>query len=312
MTTTWIRATYGVVLAIVLLLTVSTGVAMALPGPEPPQDPGITFRQLTAGDTEQSQNTLTAAVDRFYADAKDFRDDFVEYQRNTLLAGAGLAALLAVIGLVLPVAVNYLRFGLLLGAGLSLLWAAWVAWQPVPQPAPPASSILALVSAGEPQQLEFASRFLLFALSFVGLILLLFIGLWRLTEWPSATRRTTVTTTTQPVTAPVAAAPSAVAASPAPATAAAAWAPPPSAATPPVETTTPAATTLPAATESATVVSDSPRDEPPRSEPPRTEPPRSEPPDGEPRQAESTVPETVRWQRPSEGGEPARAPDTTT
>jgi hypothetical protein len=302
MTTTWIRATYGVVLAIVLLLTVASGVSMALPGPEPPQDPGITFRQLTAGDTEQSQNTLTAAVDRFYADAKDFRDDFVEYQRNTLLAGFGLAALLALVGLVLPVAVNYLRFGLLLGAGLSLIWAAGVAWQPVPQPAPPASSILALVSAGEPQQLEFASRFLLFALSFVGLILLLFIGLWRLTEWPASTRRTTVTTTTQPAPAPApaAAAPMA-AASPATGTAAAAWAPP-SGTAPPPGTATP-----PVATESTTVVS-----EPPRDDPPRSEPPRSEPPTGEPPRPDSTVPETGRWQRPPEGGEPARAPDTTT
>ena len=274
MTTTWIRVAYGVVLALVLLFTVQTGVAMALPGPKPPEDPGITFRQLTAGESEQSQNTLTATIDRYFADSKDYRDDFVDYQRNTFLAGAGLAALLALIGLVLPAAVNYLRFGLLLGAAFTLLWAGWVTLQPAPQPAPPAESILALVAAGEPKQLEFASRFLRFALSFVGLILLLFIGLWRLTEWP-ATRRTTVSPTTSPAPAPVVATPAASTPSPV----AASWAP------------QPAVASAPAAADTTTVLS----------EPSREEASRGEPPAGE----------AGRWQRPSEGGEPARAPDTT-
>lgn len=231
MSTTWIRVAYGVVLALVLFFTVQFGVAMALPGPTPPGDPGITFRQLTSDDTDNSQNRLTASVDQYYADAKDYRDDYVNYQRNFFLAGAGLAVLLALIGVALPAAVNYMRWGLLLGAGLALAWAGYIASSPVPNPAPAANSILALVAAGEPEPLEFAGRFLRFAISFVSLILLLFIGLWRLTEWPAPARKTAVTT---PAARP------APAASP-PAAEGAAWAPPaaaPAPATPATESTT--------------------------------------------------------------------------
>ena len=231
MNTTWIRVAYGVMLALVLLLTVNFGVALALNAPKPPADPDISFRQLTSGgDEESSQNRLTAAIDKFYDDAQDYRDKYVDYQRNAFLAGAGIAALLAMIGLLLPASVNYLRWGLLLGAVLTLIWAGYTATRSVPNPAPAANSVLALVAAGEPKQLDFAGRFLRFAVSFVSLILLLFIGLWRLTEWPSTARRT-------------AAVPQAAAPTPAPS----AWAPSPSA---------PAA--APVATESATVVPESP------------------------------------------------------
>ncbi len=94
MSTTWMRVVYGVVLALVLLFTVQFGVALALPGPKPPEDPDITFRQLTAGDEESGQNRLTASIDRYYGESKDYRDKYVDYQRNAFLAGAGLAALL--------------------------------------------------------------------------------------------------------------------------------------------------------------------------------------------------------------------------
>jgi hypothetical protein len=243
MSTTWIRVAYGVVLALVLFFTVQFGVAMALPGPTPPGDPGITFRQLTADDTDNSQNRLTASVDQYYADAKDFRDDYVTYQRNTFLAGAGLAVLLALIGVALPAAVNYMRWGLLLGAGLTLAWAGYVASSPVPNPAPAANSILALVAAGEPEPLEFAGRFLRFAISFVSLILLLFIGLWRLTEWPAPARKAAVTTTaTRPT--PTASTPAGESST---------WAPPPASvpvsATPATESTTVVSETTTARTE---------------------------------------------------------------
>jgi len=265
MSTTWIRVAYGVVLALVLFFTVQFGVAMVLPGPTPPGDPGITFRQLTSDETDNSQNRLTASIDQYYADAKNFRDDYVTYQRNTFLAGAGLAVLLALIGVALPVAVNYMRWGLLLGAGLTLLWAGYVAITPVPNPAPVANSILALVSAGEPEPLSFAGRFLRFAISFVSLILLLFIGLWRLTEWPAATRKTAVTTTTTRTT-------------PAPATAAAEG-----------STWVPAAVPAASATESTTVTSES---TPPRTDAPPAEAARWQRPSeaGEPnRQPDTTL-----------------------
>jgi hypothetical protein len=273
MSTTWIRVAYGAVLALVLFFTVVFGVAMVLPEPTPPGDPGITFRQLTTEDTDNSQNRLTASIDQYFADAKNFRDDFVSYQRNFFLAAAGLAVLLALIGVALPAAVNYMRWGLLVGAALVMIWVGHVATMPVPNPAPPANSVLAMVAAGEPEPLSFAGRFLRFAISFVSLILLLFIGLWRLTEWPAATRKT--------ATAPATARPAAAAA--APTGDAAAWAPAPTA---PVAT---AATTT--APEATTIVSEPP----PQPETPPTAPPG----------------EAAHWQRPSDAGEPNRQPDTT-
>lgn len=186
MSTTWIRVAYGVVLALILFFTVQFGIAMGIHVPDPPDDPGISFRQLTAGDNDSGQNTLTAAIDNYYNESKDFRDEYVDYQRNNLLAGIAAAAILALIGVALPIAVNYLRWGFLLGAAALMLWALYVATVPVPNPAPPANSVLALVAASQPKTLDFAGRFLLFAVSFVGLIIVLFVGLWRLTEWPSS------------------------------------------------------------------------------------------------------------------------------
>ncbi len=271
MTTAWIRVIFGVVLALVLLFTAAFGVAMALPGPKPPEDPGVTFRQLTAGDSDSSQNRLTASIDKYFDEAQDFRDKYVIYQRNTFLAGAGVAVLLAAIGLLLPAAVNYLRWGLLLGAALVLVWAGYVATRAVPNPAPATNSVLALLAAGEPQPLDFAGRFLRFAVSFVSLIVLVFIGLWRLTEWPAPARRQ----------APAAVAPPA------------GWAPPVAVAPVPVATQV----TQPAV---APVAEPAPPPDPARvmAEPPRVEGPPSPP-----------SPDAVQWQRPPGSPEPARNPD---
>jgi hypothetical protein len=217
MSTAWIRVAYGVVLGLVLLFTVSFGSAMVFPGPKPPEAPGITFRQLTAGDSsDRSQNQLTASVDKYYDEAAKYREDYVKYQRNSFLLIGGLAVLLALIGLVLPAVVNFLRWGFLVGAGLCFVWAGYLALHAVPDPAPAASSLLALLSANEPKQLDFAGRFLRFAIAFVGMILLLFVGLWRLTEWPAA-KRTVATTTTPAPAAAGAWTPTAPAPAPAPA-----------------------------------------------------------------------------------------------
>jgi|GEM_PF-1160633 len=295
MSTAWIRVAYGVVLGLVLLFTVAFGSAMAFPGPDLPENPDVTFRQLTAGgENDRSQNQLTASIDKFYGEAAEYRDEYVSYQRNTFLLGAGLAALLAMIGLLLPAAVNYLRWGFLTGAALALVWAGWVALGAVPNPAPSASSVLQLLAAHQPEPLDFAGRFLRFAVSFVSLIVLLFLGLWRLTEWPSPGRRV--------ASAPVAATP--VIGPPV------AWAPPPQPAPSP-PTTLSAADTL------------VPNPSPPRPEfPPPPEPHNAGAPPLS--VSPSTPAETIRittdpppapaveaapWQRPGEGGVAPR-PDT--
>jgi hypothetical protein len=292
MNTTWIRVAYGVVLGLILFFTIQFGVAMVLPGPEPPGDPGITFRQLTAEDTDNSQNRLTASIDQFYGDAKNYRDDYVDYQRNTFLATTGIAAIVALIAILLPAAVNYLRWGLLLGAGFALLWGGYVAVSPVPSPAPPVGGLLEMVAMGEPEQLNFAGLFLRFAISFVGFILLLFIGLWRLTEWPAPTRRPAAATAPSPAgtpqPAPAAAAPAATAAPPA---AASAWAPAP--VTPPAPPeTSPVSPQTPPPADSASPATAT--DEPTAAQ---LTPPTDSPPS-----------EAVRWQRPPDAAEPDREP----
>jgi hypothetical protein len=79
------------------------------------------------------------------------------------------------------------------------------------------------VGAGYPEPLNFAGRFARFAVSFIGFILALFVGLWRLTEWPSAQRRVVP----RPATTPQAAMP-AMPGTPTQAGPASPWAPPPS------------------------------------------------------------------------------------
>jgi len=275
MSTTWVRVVYGVVLALVLMFTAQFGIAMAIHPPSPPDDPGISFRQLTAGDSDSGQNTLTASIDRYYSDSKDFRDDFVKYQRNVFLAGAAVAALLALIGVLLPTSVNYLRWGFLLGAAFVLLGAGYVTVSSVPNPAPAANSVLALVAAGEPAPLDFAGRFLRFAVSFVTLIVLLFVGLWRLTEWPASPRKVAVAA---PASAPTAATSTA-------------WAPPPG-------------TPAPAAAPTRRM---EPEDLPPRTATTaQTEGVAAPQP---PAQSPPVPPQVEVWQRPAEGDEGSRRPD---
>jgi hypothetical protein len=270
MATVWIRVMYGVVLALVLLFSTAFGVAMVLPGPKPPGDPGVTFRQLTASDNDSGQNRLTAAVDKYFDEAQDYRDAYVTYQRDIFLVGAGVAVVLAAIGLLLPAVVNYLRWGLLLGAALTMVWVWYVATRAVPNPAPPANGLLALLAAGSPEPLDFAGRFLRFAVSFVGLIVLLFIGLWRLTEWPAPARRQVV------ATAPPAG-----------------WAPPVAPAPMPVATQVTEPAVAPVTDPMSPVTTTRVVSEPPRVEGP---PPHS-------------GPEAVQWQRPPGGPEPVRNPD---
>ena len=290
MNTTWIRVAYGVVLGLVLVGTVAFGVLMVEPGPEPPQDPGITFLQLSGGgESEQSQNRLVAAVDSFYDGARDYRDGYVTHQRTVFLAGASLAALLAVIGLALPAAVNFLRWGLLLGAAFALAWASWFALSAVPNPAPPPSGLAELLAAGEPEPLDFAGRFLRFAVSFVSLIILVFLGLWRLTEWP-ATRRAVVAVPaggSAPPVAPVAGT----------------WAPPAASTVPPVgSTSAPAASTVPDLHTVRTVETTGPATVT------GTVPAVT---DGSARAEAAPPAETMHWGRPDESGQPERRPDAT-
>lgn len=215
MSTTWIRVAYGVVLGLTLLITTAFGAAMAQAGPKAPE-PEISFKQYTGADDERGQTQLNEALDKFFAEARDYRDDYVDWQRNTALIAVGVAALLALIGLVLPAAVNYLRWGFLLGAAFVLVWAGAVALANVPNPQPEGGSLLGFFSAGGPKQIDFTGRFLRFAIGFVGLIILLFVGLWRLTEWP--TRRPALVTTGPAVPAGAAVATAPVVG---------AWAPPP-------------------------------------------------------------------------------------
>lgn len=248
MSTTWIRVAYGVVLGLTLLVTTAFGAAMVQAGPQSPE-PEITFKEYTGADDERGQTQLNEALDRFFANARDYRDDYVDWQRNTALIAVGVAALLALIGLVLPAVVNYLRWGFLLGAAFVLVWAGIVAFSSVPNPQPEGGSLLGFFSAGGPKQIDFTGRFLRFAIGFVGLIILLFVGLWRLTEWP--TRRAVLATSGGP--APTTMSP-----------VAGAWGPPTPAEVAPVRETppAPAASPMPMETQvtraETTVVSPAP------------------------------------------------------
>ncbi len=188
MNTVWIRAVYAAVVAVLAAFTVIFGIAMVSPGPKPPGDPGITFRQLS-GEDDRNQNTLQQRIETFYGDAARFRSQYPGYQRNVFLAATGFGILFVLVGLALPALVNYLRLGLVLGGLLVFVYAFYIAMRPVPVVTPQGTNLLAFVGAGYPEPLNFAGRFARFAVSFIGFILALFVGLWRLTEWPSAQRR---------------------------------------------------------------------------------------------------------------------------
>jgi hypothetical protein len=188
MSTTWVKVGYAVLLAAILAVTVGFGVLTFEAGPKPPQPAGLTFSQLNGNASDADQSRISKQIDGFYDDVLKYREKFPEHQRNIFLWFAGLGIIIGVIGVALPGVVNYLRFGFVLG-GLTLLIAgAWYALQGVPQAAPPASSLLTLFSSGTPKTLDTAGRFLRFAVSIVGLLVMLFVGLWRLTDWSSGTR----------------------------------------------------------------------------------------------------------------------------
>lgn len=195
MSNLWIRAAFALVFALVVALTIGFGVAMVFPGPRPPDTPSLTFRQLQAeSDNPPDAERLITVVDRFYQDAYDFRRAYPAYQRNVFVADVILAIIVGSVGLALAAAFNYLRLGLILGAILVLVFGLVTALLPAPNPAPTSSpSVTNLLAAGIPPGLDFAGRFLRFAVSFVALLVYLFLGLWRLTDWAPAQGRAATT-----------------------------------------------------------------------------------------------------------------------
>lgn len=185
MSTTWIRVSYAVLLGLVLAIAVGFGVLIFESGPRPPQPLGLTFSALNGNSTDQESARISKQIDGFYSDNQSFREKFPDHQRNIFLWFAGIGILLGVVGVALPRVVNYLRLGFVLGGFALVIAGAWYALQPLPEAAPPASSLLALFSAGTPKELDTAGRFLRFAVAIVGLLVLLFVGLWRLTDWPA-------------------------------------------------------------------------------------------------------------------------------
>jgi hypothetical protein len=197
---TWIRVAYSALLAIVTVMTVIFGVMMAFPGPRPPDTPSLTFRQIQGvGDNQQDTDRVIGAVDNFYQGAYDFRKDYPAYQRNLLLSSVILAIIIGGIGVALSGSFNYLRLALMGAAVILLAWGASSALAPVPNPAPAGSgSITSLLAAGSPPGLDFAGRFLRFAASFVALLVFLFLGLWRLTDWAPAAARSNAVAASSP------------------------------------------------------------------------------------------------------------------
>jgi hypothetical protein len=180
----WIRATYGVLLALVVAFAVVSGIATVLAEPRPPDTPSLTFAQLqNVGDNQQDTDRIIGVVDRFYQDTYDFRRAYPAYQRNLLIATVLLATVVGAIGIAIGPTFNYLRFGLTLSAVLLLLYAATITLFPPPNPSPGTGSLTALLAAGIPPGLDFAGRFLRFAASLIAMLVFLFLGLWRLTDW---------------------------------------------------------------------------------------------------------------------------------
>ena len=189
MSNTWIKVAYAGVLAVVLAMTVGFGVATFITPPRAPQPVGITFTDLNNQNaTDQQTTRQEKQIDSFYQDAQNQRASYPEYQRNLFLALAGIGMVVAVLGVALPAVVNYLRLGFILGGVLLALAAVYVAVQAVPNAIPPTSSVLTLLGLGQPTVLDTAGRFLRFAVSVVGLLVLIFVGLWRLTDWAVAPR----------------------------------------------------------------------------------------------------------------------------
>ena len=203
MSSTWIKVAYAAVLGLVVAVTVGFGVATFITEPRLPQPLGVTFTALSDQNTSAQDNTRQAKqIDGMFQDGQNYRAAYPDYQRNIFLAFAGIGMLFAILGVALPAVVNYLRLGFVAGGVLLIAAGTYFAVQPVPNPIPPSSSVLTLLGIGQPTVLDAAGRFLRFAVSVVGLLILLFVGLWRLTDWVMTPRPAA------PVTAvPVAAAP---------------------------------------------------------------------------------------------------------
>jgi hypothetical protein len=204
MSTTWIKVAYAALLGLVVAVTVGFGVASFITEPRLPQPLGITFTQLSDQNASAQDNSRQAKqIDGLLQDGQNYRANYPDYQRNIFLAFAGIGMIVAILGVALPAVVNYLRLGFVTGGVLLIAAGAYFAVQPVPNPIPPSGSVLTLLGIGQPTVLDAAGRFLRFAVSVVGLLVLLFVGLWRLTDWVMTPR----------MVAPAAVAPAAPAAS---------------------------------------------------------------------------------------------------
>lgn len=213
MSSTWVKVGYGILLGLVLALTAGFGAATFISEPRPPQPVGVTFQQISSNSSDTENQREAKQIDSYFNDVQSYRGKYPDYQRNIFLAFAIAGLVLGIVGVALPAIVNYLRLGLLIGGGILLAAGAWFVIQPVPLGTENPSGILTLLVVGTPNVLDTAARFLRFAVSLVGVLLLLFVGLWRLTEW-----------STTPAAAPLATGP-AVAPPPAPRSVAALGAP---------------------------------------------------------------------------------------
>jgi hypothetical protein len=226
MTTTWIKAAYGVVLGVLLMVTVVFGLAVFNNGPTPPKPLGLTFSQFSQNTSDAEANRITKQIDGFYQDAQNYQASYPDYQRDIFLWYTGLGIALAVLGVALPAVVNYLRFGFVVGGVLLIGVGAWTALQPVPSPIhQDVSGISALLAAGTPKVIDTGARFIRFAIAIVGLLILLFVGLWRLTDWTTVPVRVVVNQPA-PVVPPAPVAAPAPASTPASSAAAERWARP--------------------------------------------------------------------------------------
>jgi hypothetical protein len=198
MSTTWVKVGYGILLGLVLALTAGFGAATFISEPRPPQPVGVTFQQISTNSSDTENQREAKQIDSYFNDVQSYKGKYPDYQRNIFLAFAIAGLLFGIIGVALPALVNYLRFGFLIGGGLLLAAGTWFVIQPVPLGTENPSGILTLLVVGTPSVLDTAARFLRFAVSLVGVLVLLFVGLWRLTDW-----------STTPASAPAAAAPAA-------------------------------------------------------------------------------------------------------
>lgn len=209
MSTTWVKVGYGILLGLVLALTAGFGAATFISEPRPPQPVGVTFQQISTNSSDTENQREAKQIDRYFNDVQTYRGKYPDYQRNIFLAFAIAGLVLGVVGVALPAIVNYLRLGFLIGGGILLAAGAWFVIQPVPLGTENPSGILTLLVVGTPEVLDTAARFLRFAVSLVGVLVLLFVGLWRLTEWSSAPAAAPATATPAAIPPP---APSSVAA----------------------------------------------------------------------------------------------------